>query len=446
MARDMMGEIAAWWSAARERWPGERLALVLDIDGTLLDPRASIHYTLQSYDREHGTRHFWGATPAQITAGPEGLEAWLDAWPMPADARPAVARWVRDRLWSPEVLLAAARPYEGVLDVLRWLQLQPHTQIALHTSRPESLRSETLRALHAMGAPWRVRFPSHLLAMSPFGASGEEVVRAKSEALRELKARGLRPVIVMDSDAGTLEAMRRAYDAPDAVLWVDSTRLVEPGGGGWDITRLTSPEALAGRMQLAWHGVHDEALLARFLESEVTWAEGDVRFDAMYRLALGEGTLALEHLLEALRGTGRGVKLDLWSSGVFVDRLIALLERMEWPQERLWFHGALEVLGEQDFRRLSQRFPGAILQTQVDFLGPMLHALPRQAHAIVETLQRWGVTRCSVGWSSPAQRVVVEALQSWDVETNVWAVPDRRAFLQAALLTPDSITAPFHAM
>jgi hypothetical protein len=51
-----------------------------------------------------------------------------------------------------------------------------------------------------------------------------------------------------------------------------------------------------------------------------------------------------------------------------------------------------------------------------------------------------------VGWSSPAQRVVVEALQSWDVETNVWAVPDRRAFLQAALLTPDSITAPFHGM
>ena len=46
-------------------------------------------------------------------------------------------------------MLAAHRPYRGVLEVIRWFQLQPATFVGLNTGRPEQLRDETLRSLNA---------------------------------------------------------------------------------------------------------------------------------------------------------------------------------------------------------------------------------------------------------------------------------------------------------
>ncbi len=74
--------------------------------------------------------------------------------------------WYAKHLWSPEAILAAIRPYQGVLGVIRWFQLQPSTCVALNTGRPEEVRDLTLQFLNALGKAYRVTFRSDLLCMT----------------------------------------------------------------------------------------------------------------------------------------------------------------------------------------------------------------------------------------------------------------------------------------
>ena len=71
-------------------------------------------------------------------------------------------------------LLAAHRPYQGVLDVIQWFQIQPDKSVALNTGRPEHLRAQTLQSLNALGGEYRVEFSSELLpsACTPSRRSG----------------------------------------------------------------------------------------------------------------------------------------------------------------------------------------------------------------------------------------------------------------------------------
>ena len=48
------------------------------------------------------------------------------------------------RFWNLETLLEAHRPFHGVLEIIRWFQLQPNTEVGLNSGRPEELRAETL--------------------------------------------------------------------------------------------------------------------------------------------------------------------------------------------------------------------------------------------------------------------------------------------------------------
>ena len=49
-------------------------------------------------------------------------------------------------------MLEAHRPFRGVLEVIRWFQLQPNTEVGLNSGRPEDLRAETLTTLNRLGA------------------------------------------------------------------------------------------------------------------------------------------------------------------------------------------------------------------------------------------------------------------------------------------------------
>ena len=44
-------------------------------------------------------------------------------------------------------VLEAHHPHPGVMEVIRWLQLQPSTFVGLNTARHEWLRAATLRSL-----------------------------------------------------------------------------------------------------------------------------------------------------------------------------------------------------------------------------------------------------------------------------------------------------------
>ena len=98
-------------------------------------------------------------------------------------------------------MLAAHRPYQGVLDVIRWFQIQPDTSVALNTGRPQHLRAQTLQSLNALGEEYRVEFSTELLHMNP-RAWKEGVALTKVAALTAFRAAGYRIFAVVDNEPG----------------------------------------------------------------------------------------------------------------------------------------------------------------------------------------------------------------------------------------------------
>ncbi len=55
MATDWMTELASHYEKVRDQHPQDRLIILFDIDGTILDSRHLVHHVLQAFDEEHGT-------------------------------------------------------------------------------------------------------------------------------------------------------------------------------------------------------------------------------------------------------------------------------------------------------------------------------------------------------------------------------------------------------
>ncbi len=63
---DWMGALAAQVERMRLAYPDDELAVVFDIDGTIVDTRHLVVHVLLSYDRHHGTEHFRGITAEDV--------------------------------------------------------------------------------------------------------------------------------------------------------------------------------------------------------------------------------------------------------------------------------------------------------------------------------------------------------------------------------------------
>ena len=75
---------------------------------------------------------------------------------------------------------------------------------------------------------------------------------------------------------------------------------------------------------------------------------------------------------------------------------------------------------------------------------PILLGRPEEGLERLEELRSWGINRLSVKWDKPQVSTLVDRLNSWGFETNVYNVPDLKAFLKTALLQPRSITSDFN--
>src|SRR6266545_2066349 len=242
-----------------------------------------------------GTRHrvLPGTRREDVKVHEDRIDEFLTELALPAPVRADVLAWYAEHLWSPEAILAANRPYRGVLGVIRWFQLQPATCVALNTGRPEEIRDLTLQALNALGRAYRVTFRSDLLCMNPHGW-GRRVAESKVAGVRSLQERGLRVVAVVDNEPAAIQAIATA-DQTHEILFLhadtifESQRVVTPRtvrGTTYGLAELVSEQELRRRVQFVWHGVNDEANLRQFLASGVHWAECDVRRDPLDRLVL----------------------------------------------------------------------------------------------------------------------------------------------------------------
>jgi hypothetical protein len=455
--------LARHYTRLRSAYPTDRLLVVFEVDGPIVDQRDMVRRRLLDYDRVHGTDHFHGVEVAEVDVDAGDLERFFIRRDLAATVRRDVLDWYREQPSSPEQVPGTERPYPGVLEVIRWFQLQSSTFVGLNTSRPERMRADTLRSLNALGRDLRVEFDCDLLHMNESGHQGD-VVASKIEGLRAFTRAGYRPVAVVDHEPAVIRAMVEADETGDILFLQTRTtspspRLTGPrtaAGRHFDLRALIGENDLPDQVQLVWHGVNDEVNLREFLSSPVGWGECDVRRDPRQRLVLrhdsfertpwtkAEPLLTLATALEAFAGHVRGLKLDLKDGAGVLDEVLALLQGSRFDDNHLWFNASIEAVGAQGFRRLRLAHPGAILQCPVDFLAPLVSAAPIQARTVLRMLTGWGISRFSVAWGRQSTRSLIQQLEEWGYEVNLYAVPDHESFLQAVLLLPRSLTADFN--
>ena len=226
-------------------------------------------------------------------------------------------------------------------------------------------------------------------------------------------------------------------------------------GRDYDLTGLLRHTGIPDRVQFVWHGVNDAATLETFLSSPLQWCEADVRTDPYGALVLRrdsfcerawcreEEPLRFEHFVDRTLRHGKSMKLDLEGGAASLDRILGTLCMHGAPAERLWFNGDIEDLGEDGMRLIRAVFPGAAIQCPVDFLAPVIRAVPDRAEETLQTLAGWGIDRFSLSWKTERKHRIFAMLDEWGFAVNIYDVPDLRAFLEAALLLPRSLTARF---
>ncbi len=466
MALDWMHALSSQYESARTRLAGERLMLLTDIDGTIIDMRHLILEVLWGFDREHDTGFFEKLQLGDINVHENQIEQLLTELKIPAGTQSEIMQWYLEKRWSREVMLRVHRPFQGVLDVIRWFQLQPHTHVGVVTGRPEALREDTLRSLNQLGEPYRVRFSDELLFMNP-GDWEENVGEVKVAGLQHFREEGYHVFAFIDNEPSNLKALSKV-DPDKHILMLHANTIFESKrvrvpkgtvkGKEFKLTNLIPNErALPSHVQLAWHGVNDRPNLRQFLASDVRWAEVDVRLEpachevilrhdsfAETPIAQDEEWLKLDEVLELIESSGRAIKLDLKAGGMLLDQVLELLSNRTLPDERLWFNANIERLMERGFRRLAEAHRGAILQCPIDFMEPLILATPEEAHGTLKMLTDWGINRFSISWERPDLRKLFDQMDRWGYEVNIYNVPDLESFLQAVLLLPRSVTSDFN--
>ena len=463
-----MRTLATSYETARAKCGEGPLILLSDIDGTILDMRHMILSVLQSFDREHQTQHFERLRSEDITVHENHVDRLLEILDVPDTSRQEILDHYLERRWSAPVITEVHQPYQGILEVIRWFQLQPNTKVGLVTGRPETLRESTLRSLNVLGKLHRVEFSSDLLYMNQFGWEG--AADAKVAGLRHFRESGYFVFAFIDNEPNNLKAL--AEEEENLVLLhantiFESRPVRMPRGtvrgSEYRVDELIrSEKVLPKGVQLVWHGVNDEANLRQFIASNVHWAEIDVRLepsrsevvlrhDSIERTPLGsnEELLLLTDVLDQLRQHGRAVKLDLKGGEAVLERVFKLVADRGFSDEQLWFNAGIQNLREAGFQCIADKYPDAVIQCPVDFLSPVILAAPDKSHELLETFRAWGINRFSLSWQpgdlkGADQREVFDHLDQWGYDINIYKVQDLEAFLHAVLLLPRSVTADYN--
>ena len=459
-----MQRLSRHYERMRGRHPDDEVMILFDIDGTILDSRYMIHHTLQSYDRANGTDWFADLAVEDVTASESQVEQLLESMGIHSALQEGILAWYTERCWTQDNILRSHRPFAGVMDVIRWFEIQPRTHVGLNTGRPEQIRQETLLSLNNIGREYKVRFLSEHLFMNRRGWN-EGILEEKAEGIRHFQGKGYRVIAFVDNEPENLQAVAELGNDEILLLHArtifrsrrDQLPLRTVEGRAYDITDLVPEKSLPRHVQFVWHGVNDEANLRQFMASAIEWAECDVRFDPDGERVIlrndsfretppdpDETFIRLENILEKCREGGKSLKLDLKENGHLLDRVLTILRNTGMPTHRVWFNGTVEMLQKEGFRKLSEAFPGSVIQCPVDFLVPLIIGAPTRALSVLDTLHGWGINRFSVNWRASEKHDIIDRLEKWGYELNIYNVPDLEAFLKAVVLLPRSVTSDFN--
>ncbi|MDK1119489.1 MAG: DUF2181 domain-containing protein [Anaerolineae bacterium] len=466
MKTNWMKTLSEQYKRACDEFPDQQQMILFDIDGSILDMRYMILMVLQAFDHKRGTNYFEELRLSQITVHENQVDALVEKLNIPEDARKDILNWYKKQRWTKTAIREMHHPFQGVLDVIRWFQLQPNTDVGLVTGRPETLREDTLHSLNQFGKPYRVVFKNELLFMNR-GNFDEKVPDVKVAGLKHFNEAGYHVFAFVDNEPLNLKALDRA-DLNEQVLLLHANTIFESirtrvprgtvRGKEYSLSKLVpSEKVLPSHVQLVWHGVNDEANLRQFLASDVHWVEVDVQLDpGNYNVILrhdsfsetplspDEEWITLSEVMKKIKSAGRAIKLDLKSKDILLDQVLELIVKFDLADEELWFNSDLEKLKEQGFRRLAKTHPNAIIQCSIDFLAPLILTTADKAHETLQMLTNWGINRFSLKWTHEELRTIFDQMDKWEYEVNIYNVPDLESFLQAVYMLPCSVTSDFN--
>ena len=459
-----MNKLSSHYQKMSHLFPDDRLIILFDIDGTIVDTRYMVLHALNTFDQIHGTSYFDELDVSHVTMHEDRAEDLLAALDLPPSVREQVSRWYRSTRWSSKAILESHRPYHGVMEVMRWFQLQPNTFVGLNTGRTEALREDTLRSLNFLGNEYKVEFSDRLLYMNR-GFSDRTIPQVKVDGVNYFRNLGYRVLAMIDNEPENLEAIANMPTVEDVMLLHADTIFLSQrqhlpqasiSGRVFDLTGLAVQSSLPRHVQFVWHGINDVDNLHEFMKSNVQWGEMDVRthpktgqltlrhdpFDEpSHRI---QDLLLFEDVLGKLKNAGKSLKIDLKENDAALHEVIFAINSSGLEHSRLWINGKIETLQPQGFRRLAQVFPSAILQCPIDFMVPLMNTLPEQAKTLLDEFASWGINRFSIKWDTPSMQRILGLLDDWGFGLNIYNVPDLQAFLRAVLMQPRSVTSDFN--
>jgi hypothetical protein len=461
MAKNWMAELDRHYDRIRTLYPDEKLLILFDIDGTILDMRHMVWRLLKGYDFQHQTDFFADLDWAEINVSENEIGPLLADLGLPSEAQQQIVTWYDAQAWSSAAILEAHRPFSGVLEVIRWFQLRPNSFVGLNTARPNSLRAETLNSLNKLGQEYKVNFTDELLYMRPDDWTAS-TPQAKAAGVRYFQQVGYRLFAFVDNEPANLQGVSENDSAQEILLLhadtiFESKRTQLParsvGGSVYDLTELIPRRALPQHINFVWSGLNDRANLARFLATDVHWGELSLWLDSLseefislfgFFAEASFQKLEFNETLARLRIREKGAKLNLKAGHRLIDRVLELVELCDYQSENLWFSGSVEILQEQGIRQIVTAHPEAIIEIPVDFLAPLICTAPDKSKEILEMFRSWGVNRFAISWETPSLRRFFDQMDQWGYEINIYDVPDLEAFLRAVLLMPRAITSNFN--
>jgi len=454
--KDWMKTLSDHYETMRTRYPNDRLLILFDIDGTILDMRYKLFYLLKIYDLEHDTGYFSNLNISDLSFGEESLGQGLKGMKIPESAIREIQPWYQHNCWSVWSLIEANRPFPGVMEVIRWFQLQEKTFVGLNSSRAEVLREETLQSLNRLGQEFRVHFDDDLLKMRPSETS--DIAEEKVFGISSFRKKGYRVIAMIDNEPSNLDSIAN-NDESDEILLLHASMMFRGNGteqqisplqgNVYDITRLIPRRSLPQHIEFVWNNINNENSLLNFLSSNVYWSD----ITAVASAFVNSGVSKNEHesskirllsYLSTLLDHNKGIRIALPADAKRGGKLIKSLKNYEIDSSRLWLTGRVDTLGESFFRLLRDTFPEARLECPIDFLIPVVMSATDKAEHILDIYMNWGIQRFSLSWKSEYIKRVYPSLEKRGFDIIINGVSSLQEFLQAVLLLPTAIVSDFN--
>jgi ribulose bisphosphate carboxylase small subunit len=200
----------------RSRWPIDRLLVVFDIDGTILDTRHVVLDLLKSYDLVHGTNVFRNLGLVDITTHEDQVTGILSGTGVPTSEATDIVRWYETQQWDLNTMLESHKPFSGVMELIQWFQDQDNTYVGLNTGRSENLRDETLYSLNRIDGRPTPKFTSELLQMNSLAWG--QVEESKVLGIQRFQDSNYKIVAMIDNEPSNLAAISRLDSAGGIML------------------------------------------------------------------------------------------------------------------------------------------------------------------------------------------------------------------------------------